>query len=177
MSKRKDIVGYEGKYCIDTMGRIWSYKYSKYMKPRIHVNYSGYKSLYITLRKNNTEKNFIISRLVAETFLPNPNNYSIVNHKDENPFNNNVNNLEWCDVKYNANYGTRNQRIAKNKSKLVKCVETGEIDTAKNFEERLGLRRYSITSVTSKYSSNKTSGGYHWEILPNAGKANICPEV
>ena len=47
------------------------------------------------------------------TFIPNPNNLPIVNHKDENPSNNNVNNLEWCTNEYNVNYGTRNERVGK----------------------------------------------------------------
>lgn len=54
-----------------------------------------------------------VHRLVALTFIPNPNNLSQVNHKDENPLNNNVDNLEWCNCKYNCNYGTRGVRVAK----------------------------------------------------------------
>ena len=57
-------------------------------------------------------KTYQLNRLVAETFLPNPNNLPQVNHKDENPKNNEVSNLEWCTAKYNSNYGTRNRRMA-----------------------------------------------------------------
>ena len=52
----------------------------------------------------------MVHRIVAETFINNPNNYKYVNHKDENPSNNCVTNLEWCTQKYNINYGTGNQK-------------------------------------------------------------------
>lgn len=62
-------------------------------------------------------KKFVpVHRLVATAFIPNPYNYSQINHKDENKKNNNITNLEWCTCKYNNNYGTRNDRISKAKT-------------------------------------------------------------
>lgn len=58
-------------------------------------------------------------RLVAKAFISNPNNYPVVNHKDENPNNNSVNNLEWCDEVYNTNYGTGIDRRTKKQIKKV----------------------------------------------------------
>lgn len=56
------------------------------------------------LRKKGKNKTLLIHRLVAENFIPNPNNYSCVNHIDENKSNNNVLNLEWCNYEYNNTY-------------------------------------------------------------------------
>lgn len=70
--------------------------------------------LTVILYKNGKIKNYKIHRLVAEAFIPNPNNYPCVNHKDENPSNNCINNLEWCTHKYNMNYGTCQQRKVSN---------------------------------------------------------------
>lgn len=55
-------------------------------------------------------KDISIHRLVAEAFIPNPNNYTEINHKDENKLNNDVDNLEWCTKEYNNNYGDRTEK-------------------------------------------------------------------
>ena len=97
----------------------------------------GYLRVY--LYKNGKGKSFYIHRLVAEAFIPNPNKYQEVNHKDENSSNNRADNLEWCTHKYNSNYGTRNKRVSltqkingKNKdskhpkARKVQCITTGK---------------------------------------------------
>ena len=66
------------------------------------------------------EEKFRVHRLVATAFIPNPDNLLVVNHRDENPSNNCVDNLEWCDAKYNVNYGTRNERAGKKISEKIK---------------------------------------------------------
>ena len=119
----KDIEGYEGLYQVSNLGRIKSldrYMNNKYgtktlKKGKILINSiikrTGY--LRVSLAKNGTFISKQVHRLVANAFLPNPNNYPIINHKDENKQNNNVNNLEWCTVEYNNNYGTHNFKISK----------------------------------------------------------------
>lgn len=104
----KDCKGYEGKYQVSNLGRVWSVKGQKYLKGTILP--SGYVHVHLTT-PNGKRKKERLHRLVAIAFLDNPNNLPQVNHKDENKLNNCVDNLEWCNAKYNANYGTRNQRI------------------------------------------------------------------
>lgn len=117
----KPIVGWEGLYEVSNLGNIRSL--DKYVNSGIKNNIKvlrkgqllkirinqGY--LEVTLTHNNKRKYCKVHRLVAQTFIPNPDNLPQINHKDENPLNNNVENLEWCTAKYNCNYGTRNNRI------------------------------------------------------------------
>lgn len=77
------------------------------------VNRSGYKR--VGLYKNGKYKPYNVHRLVAITFIPNPTNLPVVNHKDEDKTNNNVNNLEWCTYEYNNNYGTKKERLSASK--------------------------------------------------------------
>lgn len=89
-------LSFDDKYEICKDGRIYSKVRNKYLKPGINNN--GY--MYI----NDGNKNYLVHRLVAEKYIPNPNNYNQINHKDEDKTNNNVDNLEWCDAKYNMKY-------------------------------------------------------------------------
>ena len=121
---RKPVVGYEGYYEVDQFGRVFSVervvsvddngrKYEKrvsgkQMKQCLKNN--GYKS--VSLTKGGVTKAFYVHRLVAEAFIPNPDNLPMVNHKDEDKTNNFVENLEWCTNNYNINYGTARKRQA-----------------------------------------------------------------
>ena len=93
-------------YFISNFGRVFSKKSNKVMKNRV-VSKNGYQQ--ITL--DNSQ--LLVHRLVAQAFIPNPNNLPCVNHKDENPGNNDFRNLEWCTYKYNSNYGTNQSRHSK----------------------------------------------------------------
>ena len=93
-------------YFISNFGRVFSKKSNKVMKNRV-VSKNGYQQ--ITL--DNSQ--LLVHRLVAQAFIPNPNNLPCVNHKDENPGNNDFRNLEWCTYKYNSNYGTNPSRHSK----------------------------------------------------------------
>ena len=107
----KDKKDYEGHYQVSNCGRVKSIKFGKERILKPQKNTSGY--LCVTLCKNNNQCQFEVHRLVAEVFLPNPNNYKEVNHKNEIKTDNRVENLEWCDRKYNQNYGTRTEKCSK----------------------------------------------------------------
>lgn len=103
----KDIPGFEDGYMISNLGRVYSKYTKKIRKTQFARGYEG-----ITLKRDGKQHCLFVHRLVAETFIPNPNNLPIVNHKDENPMNNCVDNLEWCTYSYNNSYNG----IAKRKS-------------------------------------------------------------
>ena len=120
----KIINGYEN-YMISSFGRVKSLdRYvrgknnSIYIKKgkllKLYTDKDGYQT--VMLYHNNKKKLLKVHRLVAEAFLDNPNNLSQVNHKDENKLNNSVENLEWCDAKYNVNYGTAIERRSKTRT-------------------------------------------------------------
>ena len=107
----KDIKGYEGLYQVSNLGQVKRLSNNKYtrekmLKPR--KGKSGY--LQVILSEKGNIKSKYVHQLVASAFIPNPNNYIEINHKDENKENNNFENLEWCTHKYNCNFGTRNIR-------------------------------------------------------------------
>ena len=122
----KDIKDYEGLYQISNLGNVRSLDRvverhgltnlpGRMMKTVIHSN--GY--VVISLSKNGKRISYFVHRLVAEAFIPNPNNYPLLNHKNEIKNDNRVENIEWCDYKYNVNYGTS---IARRTEKFKKKI-------------------------------------------------------
>lgn len=112
----KDIKNYEGLYQISTYGRVKSFpRKGALRKEKVLKPYKDGKNYYfvVGLHKDGKKQYKLIHRLVADAFIPNPNNLPIVNHKDENKENNNVDNLEWCTYKYNSNYGNARMLMSK----------------------------------------------------------------
>lgn len=103
----KDISGYENYQVSDT-GIIINKKTKRKLR---QYDKKGY--LNVSLFKNGKKKNKLVHRLVAEAFIENINKYPQVNHKNENTYDNCVDNLEWCTAKYNSNYGTHKDKIKK----------------------------------------------------------------
>lgn len=109
MEKWLSIKDYEGLYEVSNLGRVRSL-ISNGLILKQSKDKNGYHV--VSLKR----KSFRVHRLVAIAFIPNPNDLEQVNHKDEDKSNNTVHNLEWCDTKYNINYGTRNEQVRKSLS-------------------------------------------------------------
>lgn len=173
----KIINGYEN-YMISSFCRVKSLdRYVRGKNNSIHIKKGKLLKLYtdkdgyqtVMLYHNNKKKLLKVHRLVAEAFLDNPNNYKEVNHKDEDKSNNIVSNLEWCDAKYNSNYGTRNKRIGKSNTngKLSKPVLQytldGEFVREWPSTKECGRNGYSQGSVSACCrGERKTHKGFIW---------------
>ena len=132
----KDIEGYEGLYQVSNMGRVKSLRNNILMSPRDE----GHGYYQVNLYKDGKSKMFRVHRLVAFAFIPNddPINKNEVNHINEIRNDNRVENLEWCDRKYNVNYGTRTERQKQTckengiyEKALQKRIENGTYDRLK----------------------------------------------
>ena len=130
----RDVPGYEGLYKVSNSGHIKSlarWQIGKNGKKRRFQNWhikkqsitsNGYKV--VSLSKKGKSRYWHVHRLVAITFIPNPDNLPVINHKDECKTNNRVENLEWCTSKYNMNYGKMSCR----KDVGRKAVEQYDMD-------------------------------------------------
>lgn len=103
----KDIKGYEGFYQVSSIGRVKNIRTERILKNNILDN-RGY--CFVFLYKDRKREFKYIHRLVATAFLDNKYNLPCVNHIDEDPSNNNIDNLEWCTYEYNNSYGTKSNR-------------------------------------------------------------------
>ena len=180
----KDVVGYEGYYQVSNLGRIYSVarKHTKGGIRKQHLDKDGYAR--VDLWMHHKGKLCGVHRLVAEAFIPNPNNLPMINHKDENPNNNCVDNLEWCDTVYNNNYGTRNIRIGLgNKGKYVpkgkdswNAVPVNQYDLEGNFIKRYGSMTDAVIELNINRNGTrnistccrgklKTAYGYKWSYV------------
>ena len=154
MSKEvwKDVVGYEGLYKISNHGNVYSNYTNKCLRAGTHKD--GYK--YVNLTKDGEKKYKTIHRLVAEAFIPNPDNLPMVNHRDETPSNNNVDNLEWCDCSYNNTYNNIHIRRASAISKKIYVYnKNGElIDVYKSTRDIAKSLNVAYGNVSTVCNSN-----------------------
>lgn len=127
------IDGYEDKYMVSNMGRIkcLDYKTMTYKLTVLKPNRIGY--LACTCCKNGLSKNYLVHRLVAKYFIPNPNNLPFVNHINENKGDARFFNLEWCSQKHNMNVGTvkvrKKEELLANRDVVLRpviLINTGE---------------------------------------------------
>ena len=156
MLELRDVVGFEGLYKVSPKGDIWSVRSERFLKP------AGGKGNYqmILLQVNGKKTYDYIHRIVAKAYIPNPNNWPEVNHKDEVKDNNWYTNLEWCTKEYNLAYGNRSGKC----SLKVRCVETGEVfSSLHKAGEAKNVDPTNLSSLLRHGKPHHTLGGYHWE--------------
>lgn len=181
----KDIEGYEGLYQVSNLGRVKSLK--RYVNDRGGIRLlkerilkevqarSGH--LRVKLSKNNISKRYSTHKLVAQAFIPNPDNLPVINHKDEDPTNNCVENLEWCTVGYNNRYGTVRHRQAEKAhlrkhttqyKKVYQYTKSGELvrewESICSIQNELGYQKSSISACCLKKPYRNTAYGYVWRF-------------
>ena len=170
----KPIKDFEGLYEVSNLGRVKSLSRLKhpncgryYLKEKILKIWKNPNGYYATCLSKNGNHTKTIHRLVAETFIPNQNNYPCVNHKDEDKSNNCVDNLEWCTWEYNNNYKNKGERISKTKFKKVSQYDL-EGNYIKEWESILGASKQlniSSSGITNCiHGRSKSAGGYIWKV-------------
>lgn len=174
----KDIEGYGGTFQVSNLGRVKTFNYrntgvEKVLKPKKHNK--GY--LQVQLMKGDMNKMFTIHRLVAQAFIPNPDNLPFVNHKDENKTNNCVDNLEWCDRLYNVRYSldlhpernTQVKHYQKNHRRLDRKInqydKQGNLiktwDNSRTIQNETKMSDWSISECCR--GNRHTAYGYIWQ--------------
>lgn len=168
------VMVYYPDYEISSKGRV-KYPIRKGTKPYLKritfggISGDGYKTF--SLKNTTSCIKTVIHRMVATAFIDNPNSYKIVNHKDGDKTNNDVENLEWCTSSQNTKHAYKNNFIS-GKRKIYQLDIDNNIvnkwDTIKEAYETMGLSRTSINQVLS--GINKTAGGHYWCYKENYNK-------
>lgn len=179
----KPIKGFEEEYLISNLGNLKSLKGKN---PKILKTYKekhGYIKYVLTKRKKGViikYRSVRIHKLVAEHFIPNPNNYSEINHKDCNKENNKVDNLEWCTKSQNTIHAIKNNLgVLKgvNKFNKNKCFKKygyiyqydknnnyiNKFKSAKVAQEKTGICARNILQCINNEPKRKSAGGYIWK--------------
>ena len=153
----KPVVGFEGKYIVSNQGNVKSLSKGFILSTELSIH--GYPRC--RLRKNGKVKHYVIHRLVAKAFIPNPDNLPCIDHRDTDKTNNNIDNLHWVTYSQNSKNHLTVEKGNKFKYKPVMCVETGEIFSSaqelcrmKNFSYQgctRGIRRGIYKGLHYKY--------------------------
>ena len=167
------VKGYEGLYEVSNQGRVKSLPRNT-TKGKILVAEKNHRGYYrVGLTKNNKQKHFSIHRLVAEVFIPNPQNKPQVNHIDGNKQNNSVENLEWVTHSENMKHATEmglNPMVENNAvhSKPVEmlslhgvCIQV--FKSIADASRHTGIPQNSICQCCLNHKGYKTAGGFVWK--------------
>lgn len=174
----KDIQGYEGLYKISDHGRVialsreWDQRHWVGGTSHCHLDEHMVKAqfwsgrAFVNLSKNKIQRKYQVSRLVAKAFIPNPNNYPIVNHLDANPLNNHFSNLEWCTQSRNIQYAYDNgTKIPPHMRKVAQYDMDGNLlkiwDSIAEAER--ATNAYNIRKVCT--GKRNHAGGYKWQYV------------
>lgn len=175
----RDIAGFEGVYQVSNLGRVKRIKAERrtrggYILKNIRQKI-GYSS--VNLSRSGKSAMYYIHRLVAEAFMPNPENKPEIDHIDGSRDNNKVDNLRWCTRKENQNFPIAKKRhgiattktltgrngISSNSAKAIICIETGVLYWGALEANRVtGISHGCISAVVR--GEWKTAGGYHWRL-------------
>ena len=175
----KDIEGFEGLYQVSNLGRVRSLDREirqnnrpYYIKGRILKNIKG-EYYYVNLHgEDGAVRKLKVHRLVADAFIPNPDNLPQINHKNENKMDNRVENLEWVTAQQNCNYGTRNHRMGEALKIQPRCKEVEQLSidnihintfpSIKGASRQTGIDHTCISLCCRGIT--KTAGGYRWKF-------------
>jgi len=181
----KDIPGFEGYYQISSFGRVLALSRKVYMNRdnRTYMSKTIYRKLngdgdgypQVKLCKDGVMTMKKVHRLVAEAFIPNPNNLPEINHKDEDKTNNRADNLEWCDRDYNIHYGTWVER-SRNRRPVAQYSLDGvfikQYNSIREASRETGIRHENIRNAAACQVTNKekryyvkSAGGYKWKFV------------
>ena len=164
----KDIPNYEGHYQASNLGRIRSIKKETKILKEINRN-DGYK--YVNLSKNGKSKPIKVHKIIAKTFLSNPQNFPVINHKDGNKINNSIDNLEFCTQSHNLKEAYKlglkkpNKINIRKRKKVLQKDKSGKIikiwDSIKEASIKLNIKDSNISQVCK--NKRNYAGNYIWE--------------
>ena len=168
----KDIRGFEGEYAVSDDGKVWSHKTKSLLSlrgsgvPGKARRKRGYQT--VALWKQGRGYVYLyVHRLVAEAFVPNPNGYKVVNHKDGNKSNNWADNLEWCTTKQNLRHAFLNGLTTRGARNSQTVLKEDEVRTIKRLlkEGKLFQREIGAQYGVSQSNISMIARGKNWSWL------------